>query len=121
MVFSRMNARLGDFLVEGVCVMCARKNRCLGWLAAVGLALSLAASGRAEGIDQVGSLKLIPADDSFYTSSLRMKEQLDIALKSKAWDKLKSLALVQQGMQMLLMQMQGNAQAAGFLQMLEQL
>src|SRR4051794_11086227 len=100
--------------------MRAHTKRYFGWLAAVGLALSLPASSRAEGVDQIGSLKWIPANASFYTSSLRMKEQLDIALKSKAWAKFKSLPAVQQGLQMLQMQMQANPQSAGVLQMLEQ-
>jgi hypothetical protein len=100
--------------------MYAHKKRCLGWLAAIGLALSLAAQSRAEGVDQVGSLKWIPADASFYASSLRMKEQLDIVLKSKAWAKFKSLPTVLQGVQLMQMQMQANPQAAAFFQMLEQ-
>lgn len=100
--------------------MRAHKKQWFGWLTALGLLLSLATQVRAEDVDQVGSLKWIPADAAFYSSSLRMKEQLDILLKSKAWAKLKSLPAVQQGLQMMQMQMQANPQAAAALQMLEQ-
>ncbi|HEV8062870.1 MAG TPA: hypothetical protein VGP68_23525 [Gemmataceae bacterium] len=96
--------------------MHARAKRGLGWLAAIGLVLSLAAPGRGEDVEQIGSLKWIPADASFYGSSLRMKEQIDIVLKSKAWAKLMSLPALQQAKQMLDVQLQSNPQAGMFLQ-----
>jgi hypothetical protein len=92
----------------------------VSWLAAVALMLGLTLQGRAQGIDQINSLKLVPADASFYSSTLRMKEQLDIVLASKAWAKLVSLPAVQQGLQMAHMQMQNNPQAGMAMQMLEQ-
>ncbi|CAN5223227.1 hypothetical protein BH10PLA2_BH10PLA2_17890 [soil metagenome] len=90
------------------------------WLAAIALLLCSTLHGQAQGIDQIGSLKLVPADASFYSSSLRMKEQLDIVLASKAWAKLVSLPAIQQGLQMAHMQMQNNPQAGMAMQMLQQ-
>jgi hypothetical protein len=43
------------------------------------------------------SLDWVPADSVFYSASLRLHEQLDIVAKSKAWDKLKNLPVVQMG------------------------
>ena len=43
------------------------------------------------------SLDWVPADSVFYSASLRLHEQLDIAAKSKAWEKLKNLPVVQMG------------------------
>jgi hypothetical protein len=43
------------------------------------------------------SLDWVPADSVFYSASLRLHEQLDIVSKSKAWDKLKNLPVVQMG------------------------
>jgi hypothetical protein len=89
-------------------------------LAAIALIFGLALESRAQGIDQISSLKLVPADASFYSVSLRMKEQLDIVLKSNAWAKLKSLPAVQQGLQFVHAQMQSNPQAGMAMGMLEQ-
>ena len=100
--------------------MGARKKQSLIWVVAAGLILGLAAPGRSEGVDQVGSLKFVPADVSFYGSTLRMKEQLDALLKSKAWAKLMSLPAVQQAKQMIEAQLQTNPQAGMFMQMYNQ-
>ena len=100
--------------------MRAQTKPTVTWLAAIALLLGLTLQGRAQGIDQIGSLKLVPADASFYSSSLRMKEQLDIVLKSNAWAKLVSLPAVQQGLQMMHAQMQSNPQAGMAMGMLEQ-
>src|SRR5262245_6421324 len=43
------------------------------------------------------SLDWVPADSVFYSASLRLHEQLDIVAKSKAWEKLKNLPVVQMG------------------------
>ena len=44
------------------------------------------------------SLKLIPADAAFYSSSLRGREQLDAFLGSNAWQKIKTMPSVQMGL-----------------------
>jgi hypothetical protein len=47
---------------------------------------------RAADVDKLdSSLKLVPAEAAFYTSSLRNREQFEIIAKSKAWAKLTSL------------------------------
>ncbi len=51
-----------------------------------------------------GSLKLVPADASFYMASLRNKEQLDIVKNSKAYKKILELPYVQMGLAMYTMQ-----------------
>jgi len=43
------------------------------------------------------SLDWVPADSVFYSASLRLHEQLDIVAKSKAWERLKNLPVVQMG------------------------
>ncbi len=100
--------------------MRAQTKPTVTWLAAIALLLGLTLQGRAQGVDQIGSLKLVPADASFYSSSLRMKEQLDIVLKSNAWAKLSSLPAIQQGLQMMQAQIQSNPQAGMAMGMLEQ-
>jgi hypothetical protein len=50
------------------------------------------------------SLKLIPADAAFYTSSLRNREQFEMFLQSNAFAKLKALPITQMGLQMFQMQ-----------------
>jgi hypothetical protein len=55
----------------------------------IALAIALLAAPQAQAAEKIGnSLDLVPADASFYSASLRMKEQLDILLKSKAWARL---------------------------------
>jgi hypothetical protein len=64
----------------------------------VGLALSAAAQQpvQAESLDKLNtSLKWIPADAAFYSSMLRNREQVELAAKSKAWAKLKTMPSVQ--------------------------
>ena len=95
------------------------KTKC-GMVGGVRLGIGSDPTARTQGIDQVGSLKLVPADAAFYSSSLRMKEQLDIVLQSKAWAKLSSLPFVQQGLGLAQMQMQANPQASMVHQMLAQ-
>ena len=46
-----------------------------------------------------GSLALVPADASLYVSSLRLREQLDIARRSKAWRRFTEIPAVQMGWQ----------------------
>lgn len=59
----------------------------LGWVSAG------AQTARAADVDN-SSLKLMPADAAFYSTSLRMREQFDIIANSKAWAKLRSLPAV---------------------------
>jgi hypothetical protein len=47
--------------------------------------------------DQAHSLRKVPADAAFYSSSLRLKEQWDSFIKSKAYSKLMEIPLVQLG------------------------
>jgi hypothetical protein len=70
------------------------------WLgvAVLGLALSAAGtSSRAADLEKIDlpSLKEIPADASYYSASLRLKEQIDIVAASKAWKKLTGLPGIQ--------------------------
>jgi len=45
-----------------------------------------------------GSLELVPADVAFYSAMLRCREQVETALESRAFDKLKNMAVVQMGL-----------------------
>ena len=47
------------------------------------------------------ALKIIPADAAFFSSSLRIKEQIDIVAKSNAWATVWKMPAVQQGWKML--------------------
>lgn len=69
-------------------------------------ALLVPAPARPADLDQVGSLKWIPSDAAFYSSSLRGREQIEIIAGSKAWAKLQALPMVQMGKQMLAAQLQ---------------
>ena len=67
------------------------------------------------------SLKLVPADVAFYSASMRLREQYDIFVASKAFAKLQQLPVVQMGWAMF--QSQWNdpeGEAAPFRVMLEQ-
>lgn len=67
-------------------------------LAAVAAALLLVAPVRGANVDKADpALKWVPADVSFYSSSLHLREQFQAMAKSKAWAKLTSLPLVQMG------------------------
>ncbi len=73
------------------------------WLGLAMLGLALAAVGRpsrAADLDKIDApaLKEIPADAAFYSASLRLKEQIDIVAKSKAWKKLTGLPFIQLGL-----------------------
>jgi hypothetical protein len=57
-----------------------------------GLAAALAGSARGDDLAKVeGSIHKVPADVAFYSSSLRIGEQVDAFLKSRAYAKLRSL------------------------------
>ncbi|HEY4761498.1 MAG TPA: hypothetical protein VIH42_13030, partial [Thermoguttaceae bacterium] len=65
-----------------------------GWLA-----IQPAMAGELDKLDT--SLKLIPANASFYSSMLRNREQIEILLNSNAWEKIKSISLIQQNLALL--------------------
>lgn len=58
-------------------------------------AISLLPLQAAELAEQVHSLRAVPGDAAFYTSSLRLKEQWDAFLGSKAYGKLMEIPLIQ--------------------------
>jgi hypothetical protein len=45
--------------------------------------------------EQADSLRMVPADAAFYSASLRLREQLDVLVESKAYAKLLEIPLVQ--------------------------
>jgi hypothetical protein len=62
------------------------------------LAVFAAAMPRARGAElaeQAHSLRMVPADAAFYSASLRLKEQFDALLESKAYARLMEIPLVQ--------------------------
>lgn len=66
---------------------------------------SAASALRAADLEKLDtSLKLIPSDAAFYSSSLRNREMLENFVKSNAFAKLKGLPYVQMGLQMFQMQ-----------------
>jgi hypothetical protein len=70
---------------------------------AVGLALAvcLLVAPRTQAAEKLGSsLDLVPADASFYSGSLRLKEQADILLQSKAWARLLEMPAVKMALGM---------------------
>jgi hypothetical protein len=52
-------------------------------------------SSAAELAEQAHSLRAVPADAAFYSASLRLKDQCDILLESKAYAKLMEIPLIQ--------------------------
>ncbi len=66
-----------------------------------------------------GSLEFVPADASFYSASLRLKEQFDIARQSKAWKRFQKIPIVQMGWQMMQAQLTPNSPLDMAQQMLE--
>jgi len=68
---------------------------------ALALAVVLLAVPRVRAAEKIGnSLDLVPADASFYSASLRMKDQLDIVLASKAWARLMEMPAVKMALGM---------------------
>jgi len=65
-------------------------------MAAVGLFRGPAVAGDLAQLDC--SLKLIPEDAAFYGAMLRNREQFDAVVNSRAWAKLKNMAVVQMGL-----------------------
>jgi hypothetical protein len=63
-------------------------------LAALMLAALMTAAVRADDVRKDTSLPLIPADAAFYSSSLRLKEQVDLFYKSKAYRALREIPSV---------------------------
>jgi hypothetical protein len=63
--------------------------------------MALLLAPRAHAAEKIGnSLDLVPADASFYSANLRMKEQLDIVLASKAWARLMEMPAVKMALGM---------------------
>jgi hypothetical protein len=68
------------------------RNRWLVLVAMTAFVIPLGSSARGADLEQVnGSLKQIPADAAFYSSSLRNGEQYQAVVNSRAWAKLTSL------------------------------
>ena len=66
------------------------------------------------------SLDWVPADVSFYSASLRLKEQVDILAASNAWQRLKEIPAIAMGWQMAEMQINNpQGPAAMFWQLME--
>jgi hypothetical protein len=63
----------------------------------------------AELAEQAHSLRAVPSDAAFYSASLRLKEQLDIFLASKAYQRLMEIPIVQLGKMQLMFQWQQAA------------
>ena len=75
----------------------------------------------AELVEQAHSLRAVPADAAFYSVSLRLKEQLNIFLESKAYQRLMEIPVIQLGKMQLTFQWQQAAmpQVATFKEYLE--
>src|SRR5262245_11804475 len=58
-------------------------------------ATSLSPATAADLAEQVHSLRKVPADSAFYSASLRLKEQWDAFVESKAYSKLLEIPLIQ--------------------------
>lgn len=76
-----------------------------GWFTAMAIVAAAAAAGFCRGPAVAGdlaqldsSLKLIPADAAFYGAMLRNREQCEAVVNSRAWAKLKNMAVVQMGL-----------------------
>ena len=67
-------------------------------LSTAGLAPQTAAADKLDELDC--SLKLVPADASFYAAFLRNKEQIDAIAQSNAWAKLKEMLVLKMGLAM---------------------
>lgn len=90
--------------------MLASRNRFPRLLVTAVLLLSALPLAAARGADnRPASLRWVPADAAFYSSSLRMREQLNILLGSRAWAKLMQMPGIAMGRQMAMYQL-NNAQ-----------
>ena len=70
-------------------------------LACAALALATLRPAAAADLKQLDtSLRLIPADAAFYSSSLRLREQVDLVAKSNAWKKLMDMPVISMGLAM---------------------
>ncbi len=79
-------------------------------LLAAGWAAPLASAGPLDKLDT--SLQWLPADAAFYSSSLRLGEQVQIVAKSRAWASLKALPAVQKALGSLDEAAKGSPQGA---------
>jgi hypothetical protein len=89
-----------------------RRRALLAVLAAIAVLLSPRPTVAEDEKSNGSSVSLVPADAAFYSSTRHMREQVEAVAKSRAWAKLMSLPLLQQGKmlaQMQLAQPQGPA------------
>ena len=99
--------------------------RIFAFATALTISMTLASSPdrarAAELAEQAHSLRVVPVDAAFYSASLRLKEQLDIFLESKTYQRLNEIGLVQIGKAqlMLLWQQAAMPQVAEFRQYVE--
>ncbi|WP_428304709.1 hypothetical protein [Lacipirellula sp.] len=100
---------------------CSRLLPAFGRSAALAAGLMLAApTFAADDEDYGNSLDWAPASASVYTSSLRIKEQIDVIAESNAWKKLIEIPSVAMGWQMAQMQINNpDGPAAMFWQLME--
>ncbi|BBO32425.1 hypothetical protein [Lacipirellula parvula] len=100
---------------------CSRLLPALGRSAALAAGLMLAApTFAADDEDYGNSLDWAPASASVYTSSLRIKEQIDVIAESNAWKKFVEIPSVAMGWQMAQMQINNpEGPAAMFWQLME--
>lgn len=83
------------------------------WLTFCGVAVNRAPA--ADALKESTSLKLVPADAAFYSTSLRLKEQFKAFIDSRAFAKIKAMPLVQLGVAQMRAQFE-NAQLARWMQ-----
>jgi hypothetical protein len=80
---------------------CAPGRRLGAFVGALALLSVLTPCTHAADLDKADTaLKILPADAAFFSSSLRIKEQVEIVGKSRAWAKLWNLPAVQQAWKM---------------------
>jgi hypothetical protein len=77
------------------------RSRLAGIVLALASVAALSAGARIQAAEKLNnSLDFVPADASFYAASLRMKEQLDLVLASKAWARLMEMPSVKAAIEM---------------------
>ncbi len=108
--------RVGNALIAAAVLAVAVVGSLSGWTREAGAAEPSPLAAKV-----AGSLDFVPSDVSFYSVSLRTKEQLDLVLESNAWKKLKSLPSVKSAWQQFESQWTDGplAQFAALLQMPE--
>ena len=82
-------------MLTAVCVV--RRISLLAIAFAVSICGAAAAQGQSKSLSESTSLSFVNEDVAFYTTSLRLKEQMDVFLNSRAFDKIKNHPIVQMG------------------------